>query len=176
MRTKLLIAGMLAAGAWLACPIETDAQVPAWGYGGFYGYRGNVSDLYNNLPRHALYPPVYYSHPVSRPYGLSPFAYSPLRRYHTVIDATGYGYAAPEEAAPTPKLLRNPHVPRAAEPEPNDSSWASPLRNPYVDAANPQLANLPTIRANPHVATAATANQLPTEPAAPAVMIYPTRG
>ncbi len=43
-----------------------------WGYGIPYNVYGQDS-----IPYFALYPPVYYSHPVPRPYGFSPFAYPP---------------------------------------------------------------------------------------------------
>src|SRR5436305_2234169 len=51
----------------------------AFGGGDDYGW--DVSELYrqlyNNLPYFALHPPVYYSYPVPRTYGYSPFAYGP---------------------------------------------------------------------------------------------------
>ena len=44
------------------------------GYGlGYFNYGYNQP----RIPYYALYPPVYYSYPVARPYGFSPFAYPP---------------------------------------------------------------------------------------------------
>jgi hypothetical protein len=49
--------------------------------GGGYDYGWDIAELYrqlyNNLPYFALHPPVYYSQPVPRTYGYSPFAYLP---------------------------------------------------------------------------------------------------
>ncbi len=48
----------------------------AWPY--FEFSRVNPRPFNNTiLPHFALYPPVYYSHPVGRPYGFSPFALPP---------------------------------------------------------------------------------------------------
>jgi len=55
-----------------------------FGFGGGWGYGNNdycCDDLYGfpgdwrRIPFFALHPPVYYSAPVARPYGYSPFAY-----------------------------------------------------------------------------------------------------
>ena len=47
-------------------------------YGGWCGsspwYTGYSSEY---VPYYAMHPPVYYSYPVPRPYGYSPFAYPP---------------------------------------------------------------------------------------------------
>ena len=45
-----------------------------YGFGSGIPYSVNVQD---SPPYFAMYPPVYYSHPVPRPYGFSPFAYPP---------------------------------------------------------------------------------------------------
>jgi hypothetical protein len=62
---------------------EAKAQCGASGYGGmgFGGYGYDVGRLYGVLaqkvPYYAAFPPVYYSAPVPRTYGYSPFAYPP---------------------------------------------------------------------------------------------------
>src|SRR3954470_23644902 len=69
--------------------------------GGDYGWdiAELYRELYNNLPYFALHPPVYYSQPVPRTYGYSPFAYPP-------------GVMTPEIAcAPQPVTINNPYVP-----------------------------------------------------------------
>ena len=73
----------------------------------------------------ALYPPVYYSYPVARPYGFSPFAYPP-------------GVMTPN-AAPTSAAVeyRNPYVPSNAAPATSEDRTATLGRmyiNPYVAA------------------------------------------
>ncbi len=91
--------------------------------------------LYNNLPYFALHPPVYYSEPVPRTYGYSPFAYPP-------------GIMTPDivgEAQPV--TINNPYVP-ATTPAPapatktdrsaSTSSAPEPLviTNPFVSPAS----------------------------------------
>lgn len=100
------------------------AQV-GWGPGpyglGFFNYDWNQP----RIPYYALYPPVYYSYPVARPYGYSPFAYPP-------------GTMTPELPRPTEAAeYRNPYVPSREKPRPSVDRMASQPRtyyNPYVQA------------------------------------------
>jgi hypothetical protein len=84
--------------------------------------------LYDNLPYFALHPPVYYSCPVPRTYGYSPFAYPP-------------GVMTPDVmAGPVPISINNPYVPTinnpaapAATPSPDRSAAAAaPAPEPLV--------------------------------------------
>jgi hypothetical protein len=72
------------------------------GFGGFssdvWGFAELYRELLNNVPYYALHPPVYYSYPVPRTYGYSPFAYP------------GY-IMTPEGCEPQPLDIINPHVP-----------------------------------------------------------------
>ena len=70
------------------------------GYGYGYGY-GNYP-LYgrDHIPYYALHPPVYYSYPVPRPYGWSPFAYP------GTVQTPDVDFAA----AIAPKTIENPEV------------------------------------------------------------------
>jgi hypothetical protein len=72
------------------------------GFGGFssdvWGFAELYRELLNNVPYYALHPPVYYSYPVPRTYGYSPFAYP------------GY-FMTPEGCEPQPLDIINPHVP-----------------------------------------------------------------
>ena len=107
-----------------------------WPYlSGPYGaYPGWYAGLYprERLPHFALFPPVYYSLPVPRSYGYSPFAYPP-------------GYPTPEiEYTAAPATIINPYVPQEpAAPSGTPSAptkktrlTAAPLRiiNPYVES------------------------------------------
>lgn len=82
------------------------------------------------IPYFARHPPVYYSYPVPRTYGYSPFAYPP-----TVM--------TPEISieAPAPKVMSNPFVPKAKADQRSVSTAPAPqfVINPYFDgpAANP---------------------------------------
>ena len=111
----------------------------AVGYGGggncFFG-DGGFSNLYNQgfvpvPPYFALHPPVYYSAPVPRSYGYSPFAYP--------------GTVPTPEVVMGPEEIINPHVvPDDAEEVPVPPQEASQrtasvapevIRNPFVDQA-----------------------------------------
>ena len=108
-----------------------DCASYGYGYPGFN--RSYRSD--RQIPYFAEHPPVYYSFPVPRTYGYSPYAYPGT-------------YRTPEiEIAPAPAMIENPHVtPEAVEPsakaEPESDSTAlrsvpRPLVvvNPYYDGS-----------------------------------------
>ena len=100
-------------------------------YGGF-GFRPSPYSLGQVPvpPYFALHPPVYYSQPVARPYGYSPFAYPGFVRTPEVV-------AAPCE----PISIDNPYVPSSAteseeiaNDDTDDYAVVKPLviENPYV--------------------------------------------
>jgi hypothetical protein len=127
----------------LACLVvetnEVRAQCVTGGYGGFGyggGYGFDVGRLYGvlaqNVPHFAAFPPVYYSAPVPRTYGYSPFAYPP-------------GTATPDLPAPTmaAKEILNPYVPASTVTEKSEAdkvtlrdSTPEPLAivNPFVSS------------------------------------------
>jgi hypothetical protein len=124
---KLLVAAVFA----LFGASANSASAQVWAYGGTLGW---PLHFYQNehLPYFSLYPPVYYSMPVPRTYGWSPFAYPP-------------GVMTPEVAECDPQVIENPHVESSAQPKrgvirkqpPVDRS-ASIVRprlivNPFVD-------------------------------------------
>jgi hypothetical protein len=88
----------------------------SWGYPFGLGY-------HEQIPHFALYPPVYYSLPVPRTYGYSPFAYP-----GTVM--------TPEIVEDKSETIINPHVPQPDESEkPTAMRVTSKVRiiaNPYV--------------------------------------------
>jgi len=95
-----------------------------WGAGP-YGWWYPYAYQYERIPYFALFPPVYYSYPVSRPYGQSPFNY-----YYG-----DYGGRAPETQLAGPLTVSNPFVPRTAanqaKPEPQ-TGGPRRIDNPYV--------------------------------------------
>ncbi len=122
---------------------SADAQGPfcgpSWGGGcginypyGLYGYR------VNEVPYFAMFPPVYYSMPVPRAYGWSPFAYPP-------------GTMTPEiqAAAPAPQEIINPHVPQSTPAKPSAETKTTART---VDYKAPE----PKEIINPFVKTAST--------------------
>ena len=95
--------------------------------GGFSGFYYDNSGLQRRLPHFALHPPVYYSLPVPRSYGYSPFAYPP-----TVM--------TPEVELTGKLQVLNPYVPQKPEAK--------------VQATNDKTAAIPQIMINPFVAQA----------------------
>ena len=135
MKTRLVLSLIVAAAYCFYTAPEANAQAGC-GYG--YGYGGcgifDMGRLYgvlaDNVPYYAAFPPVYYSAPVPRTYGYSPFAYPP-------------GYATPDLVAESSPLeIINPHfktstesVGKAAEDQVTvTSDQTAPLLvlNPYV--------------------------------------------
>ena len=90
------------------CFIGSQA-VEACGWANNYGY--GIGGLYRSLdyptetrvPYFAAHPPVYYSQPVPRTYGHSPFAYGPWHKTPEII-----------ESAP-PVVIENPHAKEASQ-------------------------------------------------------------
>jgi len=100
-----------------------DISGCGWGYP--YGWVSPSIYVTDYIPYYALHPPVYYSYPVARPYGYSPFAYPP-------------GVMTPELPPPQAAILKNPFVPSGRGPAvtPNRVA-AAPVRitNPYAVAS-----------------------------------------
>jgi hypothetical protein len=120
---------MIVAGA--ACGIfASDAQAQFGGapYALGYGFFGNgLYSMYNERPPYyALFPPVYYSFPVGRPYGYSPFAYPP-------------GFMTPEFEQVQAKEVTNPYVPRKPVSQPAQRTAAAPqiYLNPFIERRSP---------------------------------------
>jgi hypothetical protein len=92
-----------------AATIGTQAHAQCGPYGGGWGYGAwDVGRLYgvlaDEVPYFAAFPPVYYSQPVPRTYGYSPFAYPPGVMTPEVIEAV------------EPQVIENPYF--NAEPVP----------------------------------------------------------
>ena len=115
-----------------------------FGLGGFGGTSiTSVFDLYRIglipvPPYFALHPPVYYSYPVPRPYGYSPFAYSGNVRTPEIMGELI-----------EPAIIRNPYVPNSQSPETDHQGRLTSFRqgqplvvlNPYFEQT-PKLAQL----------------------------------
>jgi hypothetical protein len=113
------------------------------GFGGEGDYGWDIAELYrelyHNLPYFALHPPVYYSEPVPRTYGYSPFAYPPE-------------VMTPEIAcAAQPVTINNPYVPAT---KPGSTNVKSPDRSAAVNSA-PE----PLVIINPFVSPARSVAQ-----------------
>lgn len=129
IRDKLRLAcGVLA--AWGALTAAAQAQAPNMLY--WFGLNNGLpySNGNEHIPYYSLYPPVYYSMPVPRTYGYSPFAYPP-------------GYMTPQvEILPEPETIINPHVEpstksgkvkKAAPPLDRSAQAPRTIFNPFVE-------------------------------------------
>lgn len=133
MKTHLMILLLMIAALLAAAP-NASAQCGngGWGWGGYdLGYL--YGTMAYNVPHFAAFPPVYYSYPVPRTYGYSPFAYPP-------------GTMTPEieMGAEQPVTIENPYVPSTqnaakATVDQSASSAKQPqplvIINPYVAGA-----------------------------------------
>ncbi|NOZ39074.1 MAG: hypothetical protein GXP24_02460, partial [Planctomycetes bacterium] len=108
MKTRYALALMLGMACSLVSTDSAQAQVGLNGGCGAYGGYGayDAGYLYrmmaDRVPYFAAFPPVYYSAPVARPYGYSPFAYPP-------------GVMTPEVAEVVAQEIINPYVPASIE-------------------------------------------------------------
>jgi hypothetical protein len=95
------------------------------GYGlGYFNY-GDCGINQRQIPYYALFPPVYYSYPVPRTYGYSPFAYPP-------------GTMTPEIVSPSLGAVEyiNPYVPRSKGAKlSEDKTAGKTYYNPFVQQA-----------------------------------------
>jgi hypothetical protein len=102
----------------------------AWGGFGVNFPFGLYGSRVNQVPYFAMFPPVYYSQPVPRAYGWSPFAYPP-------------GTMTPEVAVEVPQEVINPYVPQK---EGAKSSSAVRDRTAKYQAPVPQVVINPYVK------------------------------
>jgi hypothetical protein len=140
MKTQLVILLVMVAALFVAAPVAT-AQGGDGCFGGGWGWGYDLGYLYNsldyNVPYFAAHPPVYYSYPVPRTYGYSPFAYPPTVMTPDVVMSEAH-----------PVQIINPYVPSskqdaaasqdqsaAAAPQTNRQPQPLVIINPYVAGA-----------------------------------------
>jgi hypothetical protein len=128
MKTQLLALAVLAAAFVTTMTSRAQAQCD-YGYGYGMGYLYGSLDY--NVPYFAAHPPVYYSYPVPRTYGYSPFAYPPNVMTPEVVQE------------PKPVTIVNPYVPQSQETK------SEPAEDRSVEVRHqPQ----PLVVINPYVA------------------------
>ena len=121
-RAKLFWAVLLLVGA-AVWAVASSAKAESPYVVGHYGYPSWSVYGREYIPYFALHPPVYYSYPVPRAYGFSPYAYPP-------------GTTTPELLPLRPAVFRTSSVrPAAPTKAPVEEPRPKPLRikNPYVD-------------------------------------------
>ena len=127
---RLIVLFACAALAW-GC-LQTNVQAQTLGcygeYGfanpGFFGYRASPYSLGQIPvpPYFAIHPPVYYSQPVPRTYGYSPYAYPGTMQTPEVVE---------------PEMIENPHVSQPAQEEATSNVKVvryQVIDNPFVRA------------------------------------------
>jgi hypothetical protein len=129
LRIAAALAVVLGGSAAVAYPPYVGAPCGYGLYGGgLYGGWWPGPFAQQCPPYFALYPPVYYSHPIARPYGFSPFAYPP-------------GTMTPEVIRVQPLMVFNPFVAQSLTVErPAKTSGPLRIRNPYVNKPESGLA------------------------------------
>ncbi len=125
MRNTLFVAALaVAAMAFALRSKEATAQGPF--FGGGYGYGYGPFSVYSteSIPFYWRYSPVYYSLPVPRTYGYSPYAYPPgVRTPEVIIE---------------PEVISNPYVPQentSADPSSRIAKGVRRIQNPFVPAS-----------------------------------------
>ena len=121
----LCLVGLLAVSAFLTSTATAQYGGGGWcgGWGINYPY-GLYGSRVDEVPYFSMFPPVYYSMPVPRTYGWSPFAYPP-------------GTMTPEIAADEgPQEIINPYVPQNKEVKPAKPTAA---RTASFHSHTPQL-------------------------------------
>jgi hypothetical protein len=138
IRRILLLAALAVASAASAGRAQAQCAPYGGGYGG-YGWGYDIGRLYGvleqNVPHFAAFPPVYYSYPVPRTYGYSPFAYPP-------------GVMTPEVEMAEPLTINNPYFHGAS---PVESAGSAPKDAPKVDQTTAAPAPKPQLILNPYV-------------------------
>jgi len=144
MSLRRLSLALFAAVALSASAGRANAQCGyGFGFGGYWDIGRLYGVLAQNVPYYAAFPPVYYSVPVPRTYGYSPFAYPP-------------GVMTPEIESVEPLAIDNPFMngapqnvqaPPAAEPMADRTTSVAPqptqplvVNNPFFRPSAPAAA------------------------------------
>jgi hypothetical protein len=117
--------GVVALAALLSLAVASSEAKAQYGYGlGFFNYGDGYGINYRQPPYYALFPPVYYSFPVARPYGFSPFAYPPGVMTPDVKPNAGAA------------MFNNPYVPSGMVDTDKTTSAGRIYYNPFVKQAD----------------------------------------
>ena len=132
MNAKKLLLVVAAIAALCVIPSVTQAANGFCGYGfGGWGYTGYTAEY---VPYYAMHPPVYYSYPVPRAYGWSPFAYPPGTMTPEILGAI------------QAQEVINPHVPQ------KEGTSATPMStNNKTTQAKESTGPTPQVVINPFV-------------------------
>lgn len=125
----------------LVLGLSSSSALACDGCGGL-GYGFGLGYMYNSLdyrvPYFAAHPPVYYSYPVPRTYGYSPWAYPPNVRTPEVV------------FEPQPLTITNPHVDASsleAKASVDQTTKAEP-QSPGMQAPEPLVIENPFVKSS----------------------------
>lgn len=164
MRLPKFAIGALSACALLVFTSVASAYYPSNYFGGGYGNYGGFGafgfgNRYANqpiLPYYSQFPPVYYSRPVARPYGFSPYALPP-----GVLPAE-LAVRPQASAAVQPRMTSNPFMDdiEPIEPEGATAEQAAVRGAAGLQlGANQKLIENPYFKASPESDASAIAGQ-----------------
>lgn len=125
-----------AAGLFSASSAEANGWGNSYGCGIGGLYRSLDQPTEMRVPYFAAHPPVYYSQPVPRTYGHSPFAYGPWHQTPEIMESA------------QPVMIQNPHVNSSAS---NKTTVKKPVnRERSVSLKNEEAATGPLMIENPY--------------------------
>lgn len=137
MKTHLMILLVMLVALFAAAPTASaqygNCNGGGWGYGYDLGYLYNSLDY--NVPYFAAHPPVYYSYPVPRTYGYSPFAYPPNVMTPDVVMSDEQPVEIINPYVPSKETSTTTGDQSAAAPQQNKPPQPLVIINPYVAGA-----------------------------------------
>lgn len=137
MTGRLAVLTVLLLGLVLACPSQSaQAQIGPGYVGQLFGYGYSANNL-DYIPYFAAHPPVYYSRPVPRTYGYSPYAYPA-------------GTMTPDVRWVAPEVVLNPFY--------DSRPVVTPAETPHQPASTGKVATRPLRLENPFYRVSHTAD------------------
>ena len=133
IRRTLMIAVIVSAAGTLSGQAHAQCG-PYGGYGGYGFGAWDVGQLYgvlaDEVPYFAAFPPVYYSQPVPRTYGYSPFAYPPGVMTPEVVQEVQPAVINNPYVTPEPTAVEGPAM--VAPNTVDQTTSVAPVRGPQV--------------------------------------------
>ncbi|BBO33500.1 hypothetical protein [Lacipirellula parvula] len=130
---RILLSAFLLAAASAGSQAHAQCGPYGGGYGGGFG-AWDMGRLYgvmaDNVPYFAAFPPVYYSQPVPRTYGYSPFAYPPGVMTPEVIEEVQPAVINNPYVTPEPTAVEGPAM--VAPNTVDQTTSVAPVRGPQV--------------------------------------------
>ena len=146
MRASRIVLAAVAAVALTSAGQSARAQSGGYGYGmGFWDVGNLYRVLADRVPYYAAFPPVYYSMPVPRTYGHSPFAYLPTHETPEIEQCTPVaivnpyyrGHATVDDSAPAAVESNDRMTSQSVASEP--LVIHNPFYRPRGEASGPEI-------------------------------------